>query len=204
MNTVLMMRKVLLHPYEFYYEIQEPGRLKWSQGIILVLLAFVARMLSLVVTSYPFQTKEPYEISYIYEFIWIVVPFVTWTVANWGISAILDGEGKFKEVFVGGAFALVPYILFIVPIAFFTNLLSYSEQSVYTFLTAAVYCWVSWLILAKVKIVHDFEISKLILITLISLVGMAVIWFIGILMYGLANQFINFGIDLIKEIRFRM
>jgi hypothetical protein len=204
MNTIRMMRQVLFHPYDFYYEIQEPGRLKWSQGIALILLAFAARMLSILVTSYTFQTREAYEISYVYEFIWITVPFVTWSISNWGVSTILDGEGKFKEVFVGAAFALVPYILFIVPIAILTNVLSFSEQTMYSALTSFTFIWVGWLLLAKVKILHDFEIGKLILIIFISLLGMAIIWFIGILMYGLMNQLTNFSIDLIKEIRFRM
>lgn len=204
MNTIRMMHKVLRHPYDFYYEIQDPGRLKWSQGILLILLAYVARMLSILVTSYTFQTREPYEISYIHEFIWIVVPWLTWCVSNWGVSAILDGEGKFKEIFVGSVFAMVPYILFIVPITLLTNLLSISEQSFYTSLTTLTFYWVGWLMLVKVKIIHDFELGKLIWITFISLIGMAIIWFIGILMYGLINQLINFAGDLIKEMKFRM
>jgi hypothetical protein len=61
-----------------------------------------------------------------------------------------------------------------------------------------------WLLIVKVKIIHDFELGKLIWITLISLLGMAIIWFIGILMYGLINQLINFVVDLIKEMKFRM
>ncbi|WP_199621614.1 Yip1 family protein [Paenibacillus alkalitolerans] len=204
MNTVRMMKQVLLHPYDFYHDIQEPGRLKWHQGIVLILLVFVARMLSIVLTSFTFQTREPYEISYVYEFVWIVVPWLSWSISNWGVSAILDGEGKFKEVLVGSAFAAVPYILFIVPISILTNLLSLSEQSMYTTLTVLTFVWVAWLLLAKVKIVHDFELGKLLFITLISLLGIAIIWFIGILMYGLINQFINFIVDLVKEIRFRM
>lgn len=204
MNTIRMMKQVLAHPYDFYHDIQEPGRLKWSQGIVLILLVYAARMLSILATSYTFQTREPYEISYIHEFIWIVVPWLTWCISNWGVSAIMDGEGKFKEVFIGSVFAMVPYMLLIVPIALLSNLLSFSEQSLYSSLTTLTFCWMGWLLIVKVKIIHDFELGKLIWITLISLLGMAIIWFIGILMYGLINQLINFVVDLIKEMKFRM
>lgn len=204
MNTIRMMKQVLVHPYDFYQDIQEPGRLRWSQGIVLILLVYAARMLSIILTSYTFQTREPYEISYVHEFIWIVVPWLTWCISNWGVSAILDGEGKFKEVFIGSVFAMVPYMLFIVPIALLTNLLSFSEQSLYSSLTMITFCWMGWLLIVKVKIIHDFELGKLIWITLISLLGMAIIWFIGILMYGLINQLINFVFDLIKEMKFRL
>jgi hypothetical protein len=201
MTILRMMRQVLRHPYDFYYDIQEPGRLKWHQGIIVVLLTFVAKMASILITGYAFETREPYQISSIHEFIWIVVPWLTWCISNWGVSAILDGEGKFKEVFVGSAFALVPYVLFIIPVTLLTNILTLGEGSTYHFLNAAIICWVAWLFLVKVKIVHDFEPGKLIMITLLSLLGIAIIWFIGILLFGLMNQFVNFFVDMVKELK---
>ncbi len=204
MNTIRLMRQVLKHPFDFFGDIQEAGRVKWFQGILMILLAYAANMVSLMITGYPFQTREPYEISSVHEFIWIVVPWVTWCLSNWGVSAILDGEGKFKEVFVGSAFALVPYIVFIVPVALLSNLLSLDEQSVYSFCNAFIFGWVSWLLLLKVKIVHDFELGKLLWIIFLSLLGMAVIWFIGILLFGLINQFIHFIADLVKELSLRM
>lgn len=204
MNTLRMMRGVLLHPFDFFYDIQESGRTKWSQAVLMILLVFVAKMLAILITSYSFQTREPYEISFVFEFVWIVVPWLTWCVSNWGVSAILDGEGKFKEVFVGSAFATVPYIVFIIPISLITNLLSLSEKSIFTSLTTLTLCWVAWLLIVKVKIINDFELGRLFLITFISLVGMAIIWFIGILMFGLINQLINFAVDLVKEVKFRM
>jgi len=203
-NTVQMMRQVLFKPLDFFYDIQEPNRLKWSQGFILILMAFIARMASLLLVGYHFEARAPYQISYFHEFIWILVPWITWCLANWSVSTILDGEGKFKELFVGSAFCLVPYIIFIIPITLMTNVLALSEESFYNSATVLILCWVGLLILIKVKVLHDFELGKLILITFFTLLGMAIIWFIGILLYGLINQFISFFLDLFKEIRFRL
>ncbi len=204
MNTIHMMRKVLAHPFDFFYDIQTPGQLKWSQGFILIILAYLARMASLVLVGYHFETREPYQISYFHEFIWIFVPWITWSISNWGVSTILDGEGEFKEIFVGSAFCLVPYILFIIPITLLTNILALSEQSFYIVLSNFVLIWVGWLLLLKIKVVHDFEVGKMLWITVITLIGMAIIWFVGILLFGLINQFINFILDLFKEVRFRL
>jgi hypothetical protein len=204
MNMIWMMRQVLAHPVDFYEDIQQPGRLKWSYGVMLILLAFAARMISIMVTGFEFQTREPYEISYVKEFIWILLPWLTWSISNWGVSAIMDGEGKFKEVLVGSAFAMVPYIVLSVPLALLATVLTLSEKSIYSFLTITIFVWVGLLLLIKVKVVHDFEFGKLTWITVISLIGVAIVWFISILMFGLANQFVNFILDLIKELRFRM
>lgn len=203
MSTVSMIRKVLAHPFDFYEDIQSPGRIKWIQGVVIVLLTFVAKMLSIMLTGYAFQTNEPHEISMLHEFIWIIVPWLTWCVSNWGVSTILDGEGRFKEIFVGSAFALVPYMLFVVPVTLLTLVLSLEEASIYKLGIQFLMLWVGWLFLVKVKTIHDFSLKKVVIITIISLIGIGIIWFVGILLFGIANQFIAFMIDLFKEMRLR-
>lgn len=201
--TFKLMRQVIVHPIDFYHYIQEQGRISWSQGVIVVLLTYLARMAALLLTGYVYETQEPYEISFLHEFIWLIVPWLTWTVSNWGVSAILDGEGKFKEVFVGSAFAFAPYAIFIIPVTLLTNLLALDEQSIYNFLMQLMLVWVAWLLLLKVRVIHDFEIGKMIWITLLSIAGILIIWFIGFLLYGLMSQLISFVIDIFKEVNFR-
>ncbi|MEK3888241.1 YIP1 family protein [Bacillus sp. FSL K6-3431] len=204
MSTVHMMRQVLAKPLDFFYDLKEPNRLKWSQAILLILLAYLVRMGSLLMLGYHFETREPYEISYFHEFIWIFIPWITWCLANWSVSTILDGEGKFKELFVGSAFCLVPYIVFTIPVTVLTNILALSEGIYYSASIVIVLGWVALLMLIKVRVLHDFELGKLIMITFLTVLGMAIIWFIGILLYGLVNQFISFFLDIFKELRFRL
>ncbi|MDQ0112289.1 YIP1 family protein [Paenibacillus harenae] len=201
--TFRLMRQVLVHPIDFFHDIQEPGRIRWRDAIFVMALTYIARMVAILVTGYAFETREPYEISFLHEFIWMIAPWLTWTVANWAVSAILEGEGKFKEVFVGSAFAFVPYAIFIVPITLMTNFIALDEDSIYNFLINFTIYWAGWLLLLKVRIIHDFEIVKMLWITFLSIVGVLIIWFVGILMFGLMNQLINFVVDLFKEINFR-
>lgn len=197
------MQQIAFHPYNFFEGIQESGRIKWLQGITVMLLVYLARMISIIITGYTFQTKEPYQISALHELIWILVPWFTFTLSNWAVSTILDGEGKFKEIFVGSAFALVPYIILIVPISLLSRWLSLDESGIYSFLTMFTLCWAGWLLLVGIKILHDFEIGKLIWIVLITIVGILIIWYVGILMFGLINQLYNFIADIIKELSMR-
>lgn len=203
MDTLRMLHQVVAHPYQFYHDIQGRQRIHWYQGILVVLLTYAARMVSILITGYAFQTREPHDISMFHELIWIVVPWLTWCISNWGVSTILDGEGKFKEIFVGSAFALVPYMLFIIPVTLLTLILSLDEASTFRLLQWFVIFWVAWLMLLKVKILHDFEVRKVIFITLISVIGIGIIWFVGILLFGISNQFISFIADLLKELRLR-
>jgi hypothetical protein len=202
MNTFQMAKQVMLHPIDFFEDVQ--GRGRWHQAIIIIVLTVAARFFSLTLSGFFFQTRELYDISILLEALWIVVPWLTWSVTNWGVSTIMDGEGKFKDIFVSSAFVLTPYIVFAVPIAIVSNILSKSEQSLYNGLGWFMMLWIVYLILMQVKIVHDFQLSKMLWIVVLSVIGMFIIWFIGLLIFGIINQTINFLIGLYKEISYRM
>ncbi|UVI29151.1 YIP1 family protein [Paenibacillus spongiae] len=203
MNTLLLMRLVIAHPIDFYFEIQNPRRIFWHQGFVLIALAFAIRMLSILMTGYAFETREPYEISWFYELVYILVPWLVYCIANWAVSAIMEGEGKFKEIFVGSAFALVPFILFSLPVTLLTNILSLEEADIVHTLTNLLFIWCGWLILIKIKILHDFELGKMLWIAVLTVISMAIVLFVGILLFGLINQFVSFVTDIFKEVRLR-
>jgi hypothetical protein len=204
MNTLKMAKQALLHPLDFFYDIQFLGSSKLISALIIIILAVAARGLSLTTTGFSFQTKEPYQISAVMQAIWIIVPWLTWSVTNWAVSTIIDGEGKFVNVLSASAFVFVPYIAFMLPFSLFSNLLSLSEQMIVTIVTWFIYLWVALLILMQVKVVHDFEPGKTVWISLLTLAGMFILWFIGFLIFGLINQAVSFAVDIYKELMFRL
>ncbi|MFD0962057.1 YIP1 family protein [Paenibacillus chungangensis] len=199
-----MTRRVLLHPFDFYEELQSRGAARLSHALWIVAATIVARFLSLYSVSYIFQAREAFEISLIVEVVVIVIPWATWAVANWGVSTIMDGEGKFVEVAVGSAYAFVPYTIFAFPIALLSNILTEDDKFLYGVIIGFVYVWAAFLLLMQVKILHDFEWSKMFFVTLLSVFGMLVIWFILLLLYGLIDQGLSFAVNLYKEMNLRI
>lgn len=203
METLRMAKNILLHPIDFYYDLQDAGRARVSRGFIMIAVVIVVRLLSLSISGFLFQPRESYNISLFTESFSIFLLWISWAVANWGVSTIQEGEGKFKEILVGSAYALTPYVLLTIPLSLLTNILSKSEESVYLFLFYSIFAWVGLLLLMQVKILHDYELPKLALVTFLTIVGMLIIWFVIILVYGLINQTINFALGIVKEISYR-
>lgn len=204
MNIIRNAQKVLTHPLDFFYDIQFEGRAKWSHAVILIALTVVVHMLKISWTGYSFEGRAPYQISVVFETFWLLLPWVTWCISNWAVSAILEGEGRFKDIVVSAAYALIPYIILALPVSIVSQMLSQAEKYTYWGLVYFVYAWVVLLFLMKVKVLHDFEIGKLLWITFLSLVGMLIIWFVGFLVFGLVNQVIEFIIGIVKEVQFRL
>lgn len=203
MNLFVMMHRVIFRPFDFFEDIQSPGMIRVSQAIGLVIAAYIARIISIYSLGFAFESREAYQVSILQEAIWIFVPWITWCIAHWAISAILDGEGKFVEIIYGSAYALVPYIIFIIPITLLTQLFALDEAGIINFLIYAVYAWVIWLFILKVKVLHNFDLPKTLFIMFLSILAVFILWFICVLLFGLANQFISFMLDIVKELRLR-
>lgn len=203
MSPFVMIHKIMFRPFDFFEDIQYPGMVRIRQAITLMICAYLARIVSLYLVGFAFESREAYQISILQEAIWIFVPWFTWCVAHWAVSAILDGEGKFVEIVYGSAYALVPYILLIIPITLLTQLLALDESGIINILTYGVYAWVIWLFLLKVKVLHNFDLPKTLFIAFLSIIAVLILWFICILLFGLANQFVNFLLDIVKELRLR-
>ncbi|MCR8657120.1 Yip1 family protein [Paenibacillus endoradicis] len=203
MNPFVMMHRIIFKPFDFFEDIQSPGMIRIRQAVVLVFCAYIARIISIYALGFAYETREAYQISILQEAIWILVPWLTWCIAHWAVSAILDGEGKFKEIVYGSAFALVPYIVFIVPVTLLSQILALDESGIINFFTFVIYAWVIWLFILKVKVLHNFDLPKTLFIAFLSIVAVFILWFVCVLLFGLANQFLNFLLDMVKELRLR-
>lgn len=204
MNILRNMRQVLFHPLDFFYDIQFNNRSKWHHAVILLVLTAIVNMLNISWTGYSFEGRLPYQVSVVFETFWILLPWVSWCISNWAVSAILEGEGKFKDIVVSAAYALAPYIVISIPLAIVSRVFTLDERVTYLVLLWVIYIWVALLFLIKVKTLHDFELGKVIWITFLTLIGMLIIWFVTFLVFGLINQVYDFIIGIIKEVQFRL
>lgn len=199
-----LARQSLKHPLEFYYDIQFVGRMKIWTALCIVSAAIATSVFSLMFTGFSFNTLRPYEISVTIQALLIIVPWLTWSITNWAVSTISDGEGKFIDILTGSAFILVPYIVITIPLTIVSNVMTHEEGSIYNAVNWLTMAWMLFMLFLQVKVVHDYETRKALGNMLISMIGMLLIWFVIIMIFGLMNQSFSFVLNLFKEINYRI
>ncbi|MFB9278600.1 YIP1 family protein [Cohnella cellulosilytica] len=214
MNTVQWALRSLRHPIEFLFdfpdELRGRDRLKLMHAGVILLCAIAARVVSLLVTGFALQTQEPHQVSILVEATWIIVPWLTWSAASWGVSTIVEGEGKFIDILTTSTFILVPYIPLSLGIAALSNLMTLSNgplgipNTLYVTMLGFMFAWMLLQLFLHVKVLHDFEFRRTFLVIALSVVGMFIVWFVGLLLFGLINQAIQFVVTIYKEIAFRL
>ena len=177
------------------WELKYDGQ--WIAVPILLTLAVIVRLVTIEVTAYEFTTIEPADTNLILELAKVVVPWVTWVIAGYGVASIFYGEGTFKNVAVASAFAMVPYILLEAEYTWlFSHILSLDEKVIYYAGQSLITFWMLLLFFMQLKVIHDFSLAKSVVVGAVSLLGMIVLWVLIALTYLLTLQMIQFFVEI--------
>lgn len=194
---------VLVRPIETF-EALRSGRSLWP-AVLMVGLAAVARVASLAVMPFHMRATpvvgsifdwarlyRPVAASLLPELHWeeanisvemlrIILPWLLWTLANYGVSALFDGEGTLRGVVRTTAYCLAPYIVFAVPISLVGYVLTARERGLYESLWSVVFYWVLILLVMQLSTVHNYSGGRTVRVGVLAVFGMAVLGgFIGL------------------------
>lgn len=203
MKILKMALLVLFHPVTAFTYIQkERDNFKWYPVAVLLGLAVIVRIAALQFTHYPLSTMTPYT-NLIFECAKLFVPLISWAVASYLMTTIMDGETLFRESMLAAAYALVPYILMTIPLTLASQIMELNQQGLFVTLEMIALGWVVLLIIISLKVMNHFSGGKTIAIILLSLFTVAILWVAVALLYTLCSQFIDFIMEVLIEVRYR-
>lgn len=203
MKVLKMALLVLFHPVTAFTYIQkERDNFKWYPVPILLGIAILVRLAALQFTHYPLSNVTAYT-NLIFECATLFVPLISWAIASYLMTTIMDGETLFRESMLAASYALVPYILMTVPLTLLSQLLDINQQGLFVALEMIALGWVVLLIIISLKVMNHFSGGKTVMIILLSLFTVAVLWVAVALLYTLCAQFIDFVMQVLVEVRYR-
>ena len=200
MNPVKLAILTIFHPLDGFPMIRsDRENFSLIPPTIITILFFVVRIVSIYVMHYPIASADPHQVNLAMEVFVLLLPMASWVVVHHAITTISDGECKTMEVFAGLAYSLVPYVLFTLPIALFSNLYSATSAGTISFLQLVVLVWTGFQIVVSIKAMNDYTVAKTIGIILITIIGILLCWVLILIFYALTGQLIDFAITLVKE-----
>ncbi len=203
MKVLKMSLLVLFHPVvAFTYIQKERENFKWYPVAVLLGLAVVVRLFSLQFTHYPLSTLGARP-NLMFECATLFVPLISWAIASYLMTTIMDGETMFRESMLAASYALVPYIVITVPLTILSRILEINQSGLYYSVEAIALGWVVLLIIISLKVMNHFSGGKTVAIILLSLFTVAILWVAVALLYTLCAQFVEFVAQVFTELRYR-
>ncbi len=196
---------LILHPFKGFWDLKHEHRGSVRTGVIIVVLVTVTEVFRRQATGFLFNyMTDTTRINLLAESLAIIIPVFLWTLANWCLTALLDGDGSFRDIFIATSYALVPLIIINIPMVGLSHLVVEEEGAFYYFFTSFAVFWTGGLILLGTMVTHQFTLGKSILTALLTIVGMGLIIFVALLFFDLVQKMYAFVFTIVREIVYRM
>lgn len=191
--------RMLKHPIDAVYELRFARKGSAVSATILLLLFYLAQVFSIGVTNFVFNPlglsgTNPGRLA-----LFVFAPFAVWVIANYLVSSIARGQGRFQDVYVSAAYALVPVILFAPPVAVFSNVLTLDEAAVHGSLVTGMWIWTGFLAFVHVMVTHEYDVGETVRVILWSIFTMAMMVLFVAALGIISAQSANFIIQVFRE-----
>ena len=132
---------VIFHPFDGFWDLSHEKRGTLAAAHTFLGLFLVTWVLRLMCTNFQF-ISAPLRYINIYEQCGsLLLPFLILCIANWGLSTLFDGKGRFQDIYMAMCYALVPFILIQLPLVLLSHMISFDEYAYYTVLAGISVIW---------------------------------------------------------------
>ena len=202
-EELIYANHLIVHPFDGFWDLKHEYRGSVRASFVWLALAVLTFYYQSVGTGYVFNPRQRYS-TILIQLSAVLVPVLLWSISNWCLTTLFDGEGSFKDIFVATCYALVPIPILIIPSVIISNFALASEATIINLLVSIAFVWAGLLIFFGTMVTHDYSFGKNVITCLGTIVGMGVIMFIGILFSTLLAKIVSFISSIVIEITYRM
>lgn len=194
---------LIFHPIDAFWDMKSDnrGRLVFAFGALA--LTIVVMILQKQYAGFLVNYTDPRTINSLREILTIAVPVFLWCIANWSVTALMEGEGKFREIFLATGYSLIPIVLINVPLIVISNFMVAEETVFYYLFTNIAFLWFALLLFIGMMTVHQYTVLKTLVTMLLTVIVMGIIVFLGALVFSMLQQLYEFGYNIYRELIFR-
>lgn len=202
-KTLKYVFYVIFHPFDGFWDIKHEKRGSLAAALTFVVLTVITFSIEKQNTAFLFNPNRLKDLNVVVDITTVFMLYVLWCIANWCTTSLMDGKGKMKDIFIYAGYAIFPIPLIRLPMVLLSHVITTDEGSFYYVFLTVSYLWAAFLLFLGTKIVHEYSVKKTVATILITLLGMGIIMFIGLLFFSVIEQMAGFVSTVYKEIRFR-
>ncbi|MBR7133750.1 MAG: YIP1 family protein [Clostridia bacterium] len=199
-EKIKFLMGTMIHPSNTFYEVKEKGQGSLFISVIMVVLFYLSVILGTLKGGFLFTEYDPENFNSLWVLARSVGLVVLWIVANWLVCTLLGGRGRLKEICIVTCYSLLPLVIKNFITVILTNVLLPSETNFLTILNAIALIYFVLLMICGLFKIHDFSFGRLVFTSLLSLIGVAIIFFLMIMIIMLFQQTYGFIATVISEL----
>ncbi|WFR62269.1 YIP1 family protein [Paenibacillus amylolyticus] len=194
---------LIFHPIDAFWDLKSDNRGRLLVAFAALVLTIVMMILQKQYAGFLVNYIDPRTINSIIEIATVAVPFFLWCTANWAVTTLMEGEGKFREIVLATGYSLIPVILIYAPMIVISRFMVQEETAFYYLFNSIAFFWFVLLLFIGMMTVHQYTVIKTIITMVLTLIVMGIIVFLGALVFSMLQQLYEFGYNIYRELIFR-
>lgn len=199
-DSVYTLFRLFTHPIDAYNDIKYEGKASLGLANILVVLFLFERLIGEACTAYLFGRPETERIGFWMLLALTVGLILVWSICNWAVSTLFDGEGTFKEIWIMTSYSLLPYLLLNPVCIMLSHVVSEDEAIMLSVLNIIAVGWSLILAFLGMIVCQQFTVSKTIIMAIVTALAIFALLFLGILFFSISQQIVSFVKNILMEI----
>lgn len=195
---------VLFHPFDGFWDLVHEKRGSLAAAHTFLVLFLVTRVVKLLFTNFQFINAPLQYINIFEQCGSLLLPFLILCIANWGMTTLFDGKGRFQDIYMAMCYALMPYVLIQLPLVAVSNMITFEEEAFYTVLMSVSIIWCLLLVFVGLMEVHDYGPGKTLIFLFVTVLGALIIIFLLLVFFSLLSDAIGYFVSMYREISFRL
>ncbi len=202
-KTLKYVFHVIFHPFDGFWDLRYEKKGSIQAALTFVVLTIMTFTIEKQNTGFLFNNYRLSDLNVMVDIITVLLVFVLWCTANWCTTSLMEGKGRMQDIVIAMGYALFPIILIRLPLVLMSHMITANEGSFYYVFGVISYLWAGLLVFLGTMITHQYSVKKTIFTCIITIVGMGILLFIGLLFFSVIQQMLTFVLTIYKEIRFR-
>lgn len=194
---------VMVHPFDGFWDLKREHRGSIAAALTFVVLTVITSVIQKQNTAFLFNMNNLKYLNVMVDIVTVAMLYVLWSVSSWCLTSLMDGEGTLKDIMTATGYALLPFIIINLPLVIVSYMITTEEGAFYYTLQMVSYIWTGALVFFGTMVTHQYSFKKTVLTVILTLVGMAIILFIGLLFFSVLQQMLSFIVVIYKEAAFR-
>lgn len=197
------MFHVIFHPLDGFWDLKREKRGSIQASLLFLVLTILTLALEKLGTAFLFNDNQLSQVNVLVDVITVLLVFTLWCVANWCTTSLMDGKGRMKDIVIAMGYALFPIVLIRLPLVLVSHVIILDEGVFYSMFGFIAYAWSAALVFAGTMMTHEYTLGKTLFTCVITVIGMGIILFIGLLFFNVISEILTFISTVYKELRFR-
>lgn len=202
-RELVLFSRVMLHPSEVFTEMKEKKRGSTLIGFILIVLYYITTSVKETASGFLFRAPSTTGFN---SFLVLLQTFgivLLWTICNWAVCTLAEGKGKMKEIFVVTSYSILPLIISNIVYTVASNFILVSEAAFLSIFVTVMQLFTALILIIGTMIVHDYSFGKFVGTTILSILGILIVIFLGVVVVILVQQLFMFFGTVYRELVYR-